>query len=224
MVDKNAIDWSLGLGLAVREYQTDIGPADYVLFLDRIPVGVIEAKKEEEGHRLNFHEGQAEYYAKSKLKWFSNRYPLPFVYESTGIVTRFTDLRDPKPRARHIFSFHKPETLKEKIRRKTSLRQRLQQLPELPVEGLRDCQIRNVIKAFREKMPEMFPGRDEVPKTLIFAKTDTMPMILSISCVKNLPRETIFAKKLPTKPRKTPNPCWHLSEMITTPGLPSPLT
>ncbi len=48
VVNKNAIDRSLGLGLAVREYQTDVGFADYVLFVDREPVGVIEAKKEEE--------------------------------------------------------------------------------------------------------------------------------------------------------------------------------
>ena len=34
-------------------------------------------------------------------------------------------------------------------------------------------QIRNVIKTFRDKLPEMFPGRDEIPKTLIFAKTDS---------------------------------------------------
>jgi hypothetical protein len=74
VVDKNAIDWNLGLGLAVREYQTDVGPADYVLFLDRKPVGVIEAKKEEDGHRLNVHEGQAEYYAQGRLKWFADNH------------------------------------------------------------------------------------------------------------------------------------------------------
>jgi type I restriction enzyme R subunit len=34
-------------------------------------------------------------------------------------------------------------------------------------------QIRTVIRAFREKLPEIFPGRKEVPKTLIFAKTDS---------------------------------------------------
>jgi len=32
------------LGLAVTEYPTDTGPADYILFIDREPVGVIEAK------------------------------------------------------------------------------------------------------------------------------------------------------------------------------------
>ncbi|MEE4263345.1 MAG: type I restriction-modification enzyme R subunit C-terminal domain-containing protein [Desulfobacteraceae bacterium] len=156
VVDKRAINWGLGPGLAVREYQTEVGPADYVLFVDRKPIGVIEAKKEAEGHRLSVHEQQAEFYAQSQLKWFAASQPLPFVYESTGIVTRFTDMRDPKPRARPVFSFHHPNTLKERIRQKTSLRQRLRQLPDLPVEGLRDCQIRaitNLEKSFRENRP-----------------------------------------------------------------------
>ena len=34
-------------------------------------------------------------------------------------------------------------------------------------------QIRTIIKTFRDKLPEIFPGRDEVPKTLVFAKTDS---------------------------------------------------
>jgi type I restriction enzyme R subunit len=34
-------------------------------------------------------------------------------------------------------------------------------------------QIRTIARAFRDSLPEIFPGRDEVPKTLIFAKTDS---------------------------------------------------
>ncbi|HET8687191.1 MAG TPA: restriction endonuclease subunit R, partial [Methanosarcina sp.] len=34
-------------------------------------------------------------------------------------------------------------------------------------------QIRRVIRTFKEKLPEIFPGRKEVPKTLIFAKNDS---------------------------------------------------
>jgi type I restriction enzyme R subunit len=34
-------------------------------------------------------------------------------------------------------------------------------------------QIRTVARTFRDKLPEIFPGRGEVPKTLIFAKTDS---------------------------------------------------
>ncbi len=36
---------SASLGIAVREYPTESGSADYILFIERKPVGVIEAKK-----------------------------------------------------------------------------------------------------------------------------------------------------------------------------------
>jgi len=39
--DLKKIDWSQGLGIAVREYPTDTGPADYLLFVGRKPVGII---------------------------------------------------------------------------------------------------------------------------------------------------------------------------------------
>jgi type I restriction enzyme R subunit len=35
---KKNIDFNAGPGIAVREYQTDVGPADYVLFVDKKPV------------------------------------------------------------------------------------------------------------------------------------------------------------------------------------------
>ena len=41
--DRNAIDFKAGLGIAVREYQTAVGPADYLLFADTRPVGVVES-------------------------------------------------------------------------------------------------------------------------------------------------------------------------------------
>ena len=42
--DKKKIDFSAGSGITVREYQTDAGPADYVLFINKDHVGVVEAK------------------------------------------------------------------------------------------------------------------------------------------------------------------------------------
>ncbi|MEX2565225.1 MAG: type I restriction endonuclease [Cyclobacteriaceae bacterium] len=64
---KNKIDLSGAKGVAIREYQTSSGPADYVLFVDRKPLGVIEAKREEEGERLTVVEDQSFEYATSKL-------------------------------------------------------------------------------------------------------------------------------------------------------------
>ena len=118
----NKIDLNVGLGQAVREYQTDVGPADFVLFVDKKAVGVIEAKREDLGHKITEIELQTAGYAAAKLKWVNNKEPLPFLYESTGILTRFTDGRDPKPRSREVFSFHRPETLKEWLSQDVSLR------------------------------------------------------------------------------------------------------
>ncbi|WP_246343767.1 hypothetical protein [Adhaeribacter radiodurans] len=56
--DKKKVNLSAGIGIAIREYQTDVGPADYVLFVDKKPVGIIEAKREEEGVKLTVHEDQ----------------------------------------------------------------------------------------------------------------------------------------------------------------------
>ena len=129
---------NLGAGaVAIREMVTSAGPADYVLFLDRRAVGVIEAKKPQ---TLTGVEWQTNKYATATLHLGKPiTTPLPFLYESTGVETHFTNLLDPEPRARHVFTFHRPETLSDILRRwaeeggagVATLRQRLQQVPEL---------------------------------------------------------------------------------------------
>lgn len=155
--DKNKINLNAGLGIAVREYQTDIGPADYVLFVDKKPVGIIEAKRTEDGVRLVTEvETQSYGYATAKLKYLNND-PLPFVYESTGDVTRFTDYRDTKPRGRPVFTFHRPETFLEWAGQGRSLRTRMQDIPALPETGLRECQIiaiNNLEQSFKANKPK----------------------------------------------------------------------
>lgn len=54
--DTKQINLSAGPGVAVREYPTDTGPADYVLFVNRDPIAVIEAKRDEAGQKLSVHE------------------------------------------------------------------------------------------------------------------------------------------------------------------------
>ncbi|OIQ38097.1 MAG: restriction endonuclease subunit R [Roseobacter sp. MedPE-SWde] len=139
--DKAALDFNAGIGIAVREYQTDIGPADYVLFADRKAVGVVEAKPDTWGEKLTTVEEQSAGYANANLKWVNNSEPLPFIYESTGQITRFTDGRDPAPRSREVFTYHRPETLKAWFNAKISFRTGLNNLPDLNTAGLRDCQI-----------------------------------------------------------------------------------
>ena len=154
--DKKKFNLAAGLGIAIREYQTDIGPADYVLFVDKKAVGIIEAKREEEGVRLTTVEEQSSQYANAKLRLLNND-PLPFVYESTGEITRFTDYRDVKPRSRTVFTFHRPETLVYWLSQPKTLRTRLHDIPALPEDGLRDCQItaiNNLEKSFKDQRPK----------------------------------------------------------------------
>ena len=153
---KNMLDFSAGLGIAVREYQTDVGPADYVLFVGKQAVGVVEAKPEDWGHNITTVESQSGTYAAAELKWVNNQEPLPFVYESTGVLTRFTDARDPKPRSREVFNFPRPETIPVWNTNDDSLRAKLRNLPGLNPAGLRACQIsaiKNLDTSFRDNRP-----------------------------------------------------------------------
>ncbi len=74
------------------------------------------------------------------------RRPLPFLYQSTGVETRFTSLLDPEARSRQVFAFHRPETLAQWLLDEsqhpgTTLRARLRNMPPLIKEGLRPAQV-----------------------------------------------------------------------------------
>lgn len=140
--DLKQLNLGAATGVAVREYPTDGGPADYVLFVNRVATGVIEAKRDETGENLTAHEAQTARYANATLKWRQDKAPLSFLFESTGQIIRFTDGRDPAPRAREIFHFFKPETLAEWLGQSDTLRRRLKDnMPALPGRKLRDCQV-----------------------------------------------------------------------------------
>ena len=129
-------------GIAVREYPTDTGPADYVLFVDRLAVGVIEAKRDEAGEHLTDTEAQTARYAHAALKWRRGGAPLTFLFEATGQIIRFTDGRHPLARSREIFHFFQPAQLATWLAQPDTLRRRLaEQMPALPERNLRDCQV-----------------------------------------------------------------------------------
>ena len=157
--DLNKINLGEGIGIAVREAHLKAGFSDYVLFVDRRPVGIIEAKPK--GFTLSGVAEQSEKYAKSNLvNLLAINESLPFCYESTGEETNFRDRRDPETRSRRVFSFHRPETLKKWIEENDTFRSRLIETPRLiPLDKkkLWDCQyeaIQNLEKSLAENRPK----------------------------------------------------------------------
>ena len=157
--DRQWLNLSAGLGIAIREFSLRTGTADYFLMVNREAVGVIEAKPS--GHSLLGVREQSEKYLTGMDDSLPvARSPLPFHYETTGTETFFTSDLDPVPRSRRVFSFHRPETLHEWLElapadgENNTLRTRLLSMPELSTGGLRDCQIEaitNVERSFREQ-------------------------------------------------------------------------
>ncbi len=151
-----------GVGQAVREVPTSAGPADYVLFVHRQAVGVIEAKKV--GTTLTGVEPQTRKYQQSpkdEMPAVKVGGALPFGYESTGVETRFTSGLDPEPTSRGVFSFHRPETLGRLVREHadtghSGLRASLALLPDLDRTGLWPAQvdaIEGLERSLRENRP-----------------------------------------------------------------------
>jgi type I restriction enzyme R subunit len=149
------LDLGAAFGVAVREFPLKNGAADYLLFVGRKAIGVVEAKPE--GTTLSGVADQSGKYLVGVPKNMPHvQEPLPFAYESTGTETYFRDMRDPEPRSRRVFAFHEPETLAEWLSQNDTVRARLQHLPTLRTKGLRDCQveaIQNLERSFAEARP-----------------------------------------------------------------------
>lgn len=149
--DRNELDLTAGRGIAVREFpmKSGFGFADYLLYLDRKALGAIEAKPE--GTLTGVEAQSAKYAAGLPDNLPAHRRPLPFLFESNGAVTYFTDGLDPLPRSRPVFSFPRPETLADWVAQPTQLRARLKELPpldELRLWRVQARAIRNLEESF----------------------------------------------------------------------------
>ncbi|WP_210728000.1 DEAD/DEAH box helicase family protein [Cellulomonas septica] len=149
--DKNSLNL-FAPGVAVREMvmAPGHGRADYVLYVDKRVVGVIEAKPQ--GTTLSGVEWQSAMYATGLPDRHAKRAVvidgrLPFVFEATGSETHFTNGYDPDPRARRVFAFPRPETLARTVRgavdrpEAPTWRAKVRHLPPLDEAPLRPAQI-----------------------------------------------------------------------------------
>ncbi|WP_243793155.1 DEAD/DEAH box helicase family protein [Saccharopolyspora gloriosae] len=158
--ERNELDLVHHKGVAVREVHTRGGYADYLLYVDEQPVGVIETKRE--GDDLTAAQVQAANYAHGltaaqKLKAW--RDPLPFQYVTDGNAVRFYNGLDPDPRSRRIFAVHQPGTIARWMKQADedpdapTLRAKLARLPQLSLAGqsLRKAQ-RGAIEGLEESL------------------------------------------------------------------------
>lgn len=150
--DKKNLNLFAGQGIAVREVimKAGHGRVDYLLYVDKAVVGVIEAKPA--GTPLSGVEWQSAMYADGlpadvRLKATTRDGRLPFVFEASGVETHFTNGFDPAPRARLIFNFPQPATLARILRDAQNPRERptwrakVRDLPALDTTALRPAQI-----------------------------------------------------------------------------------
>lgn len=122
--DRTAMNLAAGPGVAVREFPmaTGHGVADYLLFVNGKAVGVLEAKPA--GYALTNVELQADKYATGLPAGLNPPVnPLPFLYLSTGVETRFINGLDPDPKTRALSAnlphIHRPATLAEWVQAET---------------------------------------------------------------------------------------------------------
>lgn len=154
--DVKSLNPMAAMGVAVREFPTSTGEVDYALFVEGVPVGVVEAKKSEAGENITAVEKQSARYANSSFKWVKCEYRIRFAYEATDKLTRFTDYADIKYRSRKVFSFHRPETLAALLKQPDTLRNNMKHFPPLDTTGFRQCQItaiQNLDASFAHNKP-----------------------------------------------------------------------
>jgi type I restriction enzyme R subunit len=161
----------------VREFPLDTGSADYLLFVDRRAVGVIEAKPE--GSTLGGVSDQSQKYLDGMPARLLQGRSAPFAYESTGTETHFRDVRDPHPRSRRVFSFHRPETLAAWFAQDDTLRTRLGDMPPLVQANLRDCQFEAI-----EGLERSFAG--DRPRALIQMATGSGKTFAAVTSIYRL--------------------------------------
>ncbi|GJG87328.1 type III restriction endonuclease subunit R [Gemmatimonadetes bacterium T265] len=196
--DRGAVNLYAGPGVAVREVPLapGHGVADYLLYADGQAVGVVEAKRA--GETLTGVEVQSEKYGTGLPAGVASPVrPLPFLYQSTGVETRFTNRLDPVPKSREVFAFHRPATLLEwataeplwlpvvdgrpdpRSERPATFRRHLTAMPSVEAGGLWPAQLTTV----RRLEASLAAGR---PRALVQMATGSGKTIAAVASIYRL--------------------------------------
>lgn len=198
--DRDEMNISLP-AVAVREFTLERGHgfADYLLFLDGKAIGVCEAKPA--GFLVRNVEVQTKKYVDGLPSVLDAPFkPLPFAYISTGEETAFINHFDPHPRTREVFSFHRPETLREWLSADTldawiklsggsytsaddanpsTLRARFRAMPPVVLPGMWPNKVTAVVNIEKSLF-------DDHPRSLIQMATGTGKTLLAVTTLYRL--------------------------------------
>ncbi len=133
-------DQRSGPAVAIEEYETDLGPADYVLADHDELLAVVEAKKLTVGPQGVL--PQAERYARAipSAQRFQGEFGVPNLYSTNGEEIWFHDVTHPMNRSRKVAAFHTVKALREMGERDTEAE--LAALRAIPVQaGIRPYQV-----------------------------------------------------------------------------------
>ena len=200
--NRDEMNLAAAQGVAVREFALAAGHgfADYLLFVDERPVGVLEAKAE--GHPPSGVEIQAQRYTEGLPSNLDAPVrPLPFMYISSGSETVFANLLDPNPRSRPLFAFHRPATLAEWLEaeplpqwaepwaaadvrnrygeRPSTLRSRVRVMPKLEQAFLYPNQVRGITNLENSL-------RQDRPRALVQMATGSGKTLMAITSIYRL--------------------------------------
>ena len=126
--------------VAIEEFETELGPADYVLADRAELLGVVEAKKLTVGPQGVL--PQAERYARAipSDQPYQGEFGVPFLYSSNGEEIWFHDVRDALNRSRKVSAFHTVTALREMLER--DLTSELARLRTISIrDGIRPYQV-----------------------------------------------------------------------------------
>jgi type I restriction enzyme R subunit len=194
--DREDMNLTAGDAIAVREFKLEKGHGyvDYLLFVDSNALGVVEAKPA--GYSFTSVEVQAKKYVEGlPASLTAPQKPLPFAYISTGEETVFINELDPHPRSRQVFTFHRPETLREWLTADTldgwlkqsggfytaaddtkpsTLRARLRAMPPVDLPGMWPNKVQAIVRLERSLF-------DDRPRALIQMATGTGKTLLAVT-------------------------------------------
>jgi type I restriction enzyme, R subunit len=188
VVPAASLSTTTGDPIAVEEFETASGPADYALFNGGRCLGVAEAKKLTLGPQGVL--VQAERYAKAidQEPRYQGEFGVPFLYATNGEVLWFHDVRHPLNRSRVVSGFHTPTGLNEALAR--DFEAECAQLASLPMnDRVRPYQV-EANEAIEQAI------RDRKRKMLVAMATGTGKTLMTVNEVYRLMKSGVARRVL----------------------------